>query len=809
MTALRKFIESRAAPPLAAQQYSDWRDRVAGLLGFGTHAGKRVDASAAMGVTPFYRGIVIRAKVAGTLPIHTYQKEDDGTRRQVEVEGDYYLWGRPNREVPRATFWMTVFAQFALYENAYLYVVAGASGRPEELYPIEPHRVEIQRDKEGRKLYLIDSRTPLRDFVDEGELVHFQGFGIDGIRGRGPLVAGRNALGLALAAEEYAGRWFGDGSEVGAYLSAEQDITVLQAQQFAEMWEEAHSGGANRHRMPVLGKGTKYLTTDLDPEKSQIIPTRQYQVAEASRLTGVPEHLLGSHDKQSCLPAGSQVFTEAGPRPVEVVRPGERVWSMGENGPELQPVFRSEQTGLARTYTVATRTHRLVATGNHRVMVRRKVRGQREGSAGQPPMVWHHAWVPVEELRVGDLLVLLRSLPAEGISRAPNGRQLTEGFMEFLGLYLAEGSMSIGPSVQRINIAHHPAAPYMPHYQRMMSESFVRSAQGGRALAKDRPVCPITLQHNDRETAFSSTLAVRELLSLGMGGVAHTKRVPGWVFSAEQRFRVAFLRGYLDGDGSVNDRGYITWSSCNPLLLEDIRHLAWSVGVPTGRICRYSPRGEVEINGRVTHRGDIYQAWSYHAAENQRIGSHDPRYVERWNEVALPSKVSRFAPGYVGRGGGSGRPGPSFNLPGAYFEPIKLIEASEEVVPVFDLGVEGTHSFIAEGVVVHNSWGTGIAEQNRGLLTYTIDPDLVVVEQTISDELLRPAKRYMKFNRGGLLRGSNLERAQYLEILRRNEIINADEWRQEEDMAPRPDGGGGEYKNPNTSSGKSVAAAGS
>jgi phage portal protein BeeE len=98
-----------------------------------------------------------------------------------------------------------------------------------------------------------------------------------------------------------------------------------------------------------------------------------------------------------------------------------------------------------------------------------------------------------------------------------------------------------------------------------------------------------------------------------------------------------------------------------------------------------------------------------------------------------------------------------------------------------------------------SSWGTGIAEQNRGLLTYTIDPDLVIVEQTISDELLRPMKRYMKFDRAALLRGSNLERAQYLEILRRNEIINADEWRMEEDMPPRLDGGGGEYKNPNTS----------
>ncbi len=380
-----------------------WRDSLNAMLGTSTYAGRYITGDSALAVTAFYRAISIRANLAGTLPIHIYQKDQAGNRQQVEVEGDSYLWRRPNPEVSKAVFWMTFFGHLASTGNAYLYVVA-KDGRPSEMYPIEPKRVEPMRDTSGRKLYMIDGMTPTRDWVAGGEIVHVQGLGTDGLKGKSPLQLGAQALGLALAAEEYAGRWFGDGSQVGAYLSSDQDITQTQAQQFSEAWEEAHSGGENRHRMPVLGRGTKYMTTALDPETSQLLATRSFQVAEISRLTGVPEHLLGSHDKQS-------------------------------------------------------------------------------------------------------------------------------------------------------------------------------------------------------------------------------------------------------------------------------------------------------------------------------------------------------------------------------------------------------------------SWGSGIAEQNRGLLTYTIDPDLVITEQTISDELLRPTARYMKFDRGALLRGSNLERAQYLEILRRNEIINADEWRAEEDMMPRPDGGGGEYKNPNTSAGKAAPVA--
>lgn len=304
MTALRALVERRAAPQIVAQGWPDWRDRVSALLGFGTYSGKFVGATEALSVSPFYRGIMIRAKLPGTLPIHVYQKDAEGNRQQIEQDGDYYLWGRPNREVARAVFWTTIFAQFAIYENAFVYVVVNENRRPAELYPIEPHRIEIKRDETGRKVYLVDGLTPVRDYVDEGEIVHFQGFGIDGLRGRGPLQVGRNALGLALAAEEYAGRWFGEGSDVAAYLSSDQDITADQARQFSEAWEEAHSGNENRHRKAVLGKGTKYMTTDLDPEKSQLKDTRSYQVAEASRLTGVPEHLLGSHDKQSSWGTG-------------------------------------------------------------------------------------------------------------------------------------------------------------------------------------------------------------------------------------------------------------------------------------------------------------------------------------------------------------------------------------------------------------------------------------------------------------------------------------------------------------------------
>ena len=56
------------------------------------------------------------------------------------------------------------------------------------------------------------------------------------------------------------------------------------------------------------------------------------------------------------------------------------------------------------------------------------------------------------------------------------------------------------------------------------------------------------------------------------------------------------------------------------------------------------------------------------------------------------------------------------------------------------------------------SWGTGIAEQNQNFLTYTLAPHLIPAEQAVSSSLLGGGSVYMRFNTGGLLRGSTKER---------------------------------------------------
>lgn len=92
------------------------------------------------------------------------------------------------------------------------------------------------------------------------------------------------------------------------------------------------------------------------------------------------------------------------------------------------------------------------------------------------------------------------------------------------------------------------------------------------------------------------------------------------------------------------------------------------------------------------------------------------------------------------------------------------------------------------------SWGTGIEQQATGFLVFTIRPWLVRWEQVLNWDLFGDRSPFFaEFLVDGLLRGDSASRATALQIQRQNGIINADEWREIENLNPQPDGQGKAY----------------
>lgn len=89
------------------------------------------------------------------------------------------------------------------------------------------------------------------------------------------------------------------------------------------------------------------------------------------------------------------------------------------------------------------------------------------------------------------------------------------------------------------------------------------------------------------------------------------------------------------------------------------------------------------------------------------------------------------------------------------------------------------------------SFGTGIAELNRGFVNHTLMPWLVNWEMELEDKLLTETEKkqgyFIKFNVAALMRGSPVEQAQKALIERQARLITINEYRREQERTDFPD----------------------
>lgn len=91
---------------------------------------------------------------------------------------------------------------------------------------------------------------------------------------------------------------------------------------------------------------------------------------------------------------------------------------------------------------------------------------------------------------------------------------------------------------------------------------------------------------------------------------------------------------------------------------------------------------------------------------------------------------------------------------------------------------------------------SNVEELMRHFVSVGLMKRLVKIERAIDRKLVSEAKKpqlYSKFSAEALLRGNFRERQEGLQIMRRNGIINADDWNEIEDRNPLPDGQGEQY----------------
>lgn len=272
----------------------------------GTTAGKPVNEHTAMQMTAVYSCVRILSETVAGLPLHVYRYNDTGGKEK-NLQHPLYklLHDEPNPEMTSFAFRETLMSHLLLWGNAYAQIIRNARGEVIALYPLMPNKMTVDRDSNGRLFYLYqrstdDAPTLGKDsqvYLSPSDVLHIPGLGFDGLVGYSPIAMAKNAVGLAMATEEYGAKFFANGAAPGGVL--EHPGTIKDPQKVKESWNAAYQGSTNAHRVAVLEEGMKYQAIGISPEQAQFLETRKFQINEIARIFRIPPHMLADLEKSS------------------------------------------------------------------------------------------------------------------------------------------------------------------------------------------------------------------------------------------------------------------------------------------------------------------------------------------------------------------------------------------------------------------------------------------------------------------------------------------------------------------------------
>ena len=271
----------------------------------GSSAGKSVTERSAMQMTAVYSCVRVLSEAVAGLPLHLYRYTDDGGKEKA-IDHPLYLLlhDEPNPEMSSFVFRETLMTHLLLWGNAYAQIIRNGKNEVVALYPLMPNKMSVDRDESGQLYYTYyrgsDEAIQNKEYtvtLRPSDVLHIPGLGFDGLVGYSPIAMAKNAIGMAIACEEYGAKFFANGATPGGVL--EHPGTIKDPQRVRESWQAAFGGSSNSNKVAVLEENMKYTPISISPEQAQFLETRKFQINEIARIFRVPPHMVGDLEKSS------------------------------------------------------------------------------------------------------------------------------------------------------------------------------------------------------------------------------------------------------------------------------------------------------------------------------------------------------------------------------------------------------------------------------------------------------------------------------------------------------------------------------
>jgi HK97 family phage portal protein len=229
------------------------------------------------------------ASSISTLPMEAWVRRD-GQKLLMRPKPDWV--SRPDISfVDRTPFISQIITSLMLDGNAFIRVFRDADGLPINLSVLNPTEIEVKKNPLGR---IVFTHNKSGETLGQDDVLHIVESLIQPgqVRGISRVTMLKDSLGLGMALEAYAQRWFGQGASGNYAITVPGALNQEQAKQMADSVDSRHGGWRKSSKTMVFHSGADIKDIGIDPEKSQSIEARRMFVEDVARIYSIPTHKL-------------------------------------------------------------------------------------------------------------------------------------------------------------------------------------------------------------------------------------------------------------------------------------------------------------------------------------------------------------------------------------------------------------------------------------------------------------------------------------------------------------------------------------
>ncbi len=379
-----------------------------------------------------------------------------------------------------------------------------------------------------------------------------------------------------------------------------------------------------------------------------------------------------------CLRGSSLIYTNPqGPIRIDSIQPGSHVYSLEKGKLAKKKVLAAMKTGVKRIIEVKTKNQTLCASYDHPFLKVNPINPDSKGRFSK----FSFEWVEAQALTPKDIVVVLRKAPEVPETKFDFNFRVDEKLCRLFGFLLGDGLISKSKDSWKVHFSPSVYNERNQYYLTLFEEVF-----------------NLKLKKSTTGWYYAGSKSTYNALEeLGLNKPAKEKEIPSWVFKIPDSYKKQIILGLADVDGhylkqinhSGKDKLELRFEMGSEKLIKQLKVLCTCLGLRSSNVhsrvrSLKPPHSKQEI---------LFTAWELRVYKLYLL-----------NE-SLTEKT-RFR---TGEGFFYGYRGPTNDSFFEHFGFAKVQSTNslgEE--DVYDITVDGSHNFVSEGFVVHNT-GTGAA----------------------------------------------------------------------------------------------------